>query len=275
MYNTKTTSEKLKANGLEYSANDVSTLARLGVFKDAARNSNGNWLIPEESINDFIKIISQENKSLNKNKQRKLRIGGWITTGTVIAIVSLLLALISSTKDGLDLIIEYGARFRGETSACSTILGINLDSEQPQGNDEEQISSLLNREANAILFFDPQAAVKLYREDSLIRELSGPAWSGCVALKDRYELLQTNLTFTKLTHKIDELTITHNQAIAIVSTKATYFFGSHVGVYDQYANKWGPQNYEAKEVWTFVKSSDDWYIKSLVYEGELVVKPGN
>jgi hypothetical protein len=275
MYSTKEASEKLKSEGFEHSAKDVAVLARLGVLQHAVKDERGAWQIPAESVESFIeKRIGQNDDNLVDRQNKQQSRNRWLTTGTIVTILTLLLAFVSGTKDGLDLIIDYGAIFRNQTSACGSVLGINVAPYEQPGDDLTQIEYLIGIEAEAVLSLDPKVAVTLFREGSVIREISGPEWKGCAVIKDRYEELSDSITFQELTHDIEDITITGNRATATVVTEATYLFRSSGG-YDKafLANIGGSQNYRAIERWTFVKDSNGWHINSLIYETAPVLDP--
>ncbi len=95
MLNTRETVDELARAGIVLTPDEVATLARLEIFLDAQKDASGQWQIPQESIEAYIQRRKQ-------NKRMK-----WLTTGSIITVFTLFLAIISSTKDGLDLISEY------------------------------------------------------------------------------------------------------------------------------------------------------------------------
>lgn len=95
MLDTKATSDKLASEGFKYSIEEIATLARLRAFPNAQKDSKGQWLIPMDDVNTYVR------KAKRKQKWR------WITLGSVISFFTLFFGIVSSTKDGLDLFKDY------------------------------------------------------------------------------------------------------------------------------------------------------------------------
>jgi hypothetical protein len=81
--NTRIASEKLAAEGIQLSPEQIAQLAKQGLFSGAIKDKSERWQIPESSIREFVQL-----------KKRRKR----ITWGTIVAIITVL-GLISIAND--------------------------------------------------------------------------------------------------------------------------------------------------------------------------------
>lgn len=97
MLTTRQASEFLATRGTKKPADQIAMLASSGMFQGARKDEQGRWLIPKEELTSYLDLQQR------KGKQRRR----WLEIAAVLATLVGVLAVVSVTKDALDLLYTY------------------------------------------------------------------------------------------------------------------------------------------------------------------------
>jgi hypothetical protein len=135
----------------------------------------------------------------------------------------------------------------------------------PQQDDAQQIRTLMDTEASATLSRDVNKAVGIFAKTAIIRDAVGSDWSGCGAIRDRYNRFFDNFLFSIVQHRLVELNVNGDQANAKTILRVEYGYAPGMSFYTSGMRNSIAVGDSTVEEWNFVKISNMWKVETFIY----------